>query len=656
MVECFTFHYDVERSGTGTGAPASAVWHRYNAVNLGSTVRGALLYVQNWNFLWGPHAGETHNLVIVATSDNRVLAYAEDQLRLGSTTTLWSTNVGTPVTKAGGNPAAGHPESNIPYPLGICSTPVLDPMNARMFVVSYQDIGGGNNAYFIFVLDLNSGNIIQSAKLQDPGGTGRPTFDANLQDQRGGLNLVNGRVFASFAAFFAYDYGNYHGWVVSVNANNLNDQWFFSTTNTLLGGGCWGPGGVVAASDGTLYVATGNATNDSAAYWTGIPTGHSPGDQGDWFMALLRLQVQYTGFQGQLTAKDWFQPTNIESLNDADLDFGSSSPVILPAINGIETAVLPAKNDIYLLDRNNLHHLGNELWSAHVFDGESHSAPAYYLTPAGDHYVYISGHSLPGLICYKVVPGSAPPMQEVWRANIDFRNAPGSPTVGVYGTFALVWVADGGETEDPPNAPGPQNGLRAYNAMDGTLVFSSTSSSADDLGATAHYPPVTCAGSSTFVGTGNGFVCYGAVWHKWWKDLKPEIKELKEKDIKELKDHSKIELKENLKSEGDVKQLWEGPKLKDAEGYPQGGGDPWTTLGKIAERVDQIEERLASGRAFIRPEERPPVGGPVRRVEEETSRARQERSPGAAERAPLKLNSSKSAPPQKKGKGKKGGR
>jgi len=558
MANCFTFHYDTERNGAGDGAPAIATWHRYLSVSLGSAVRGAPLCVGAWKFLWGPHAGETHNLVIVATSDNRVLAYGEDQLRLGSTAPLWSTNLGTPVTQAGGNPPSGHPESNIPYPLGICSTPVLDPSNARMLVVSYQDVGNGNNTYKLFALDLNTGTTIQSATLQDPGATGRPTFDPNLQDQRGGLNLVNGRLSACFADFYAYDYGNYHGWVVSINANNLNDQWFFSVTKTLLGGGCWGPGGVVGAADGTLYVATGNATNDDSSYWSAIPAGHSPGEQGDWFMAVLRLGVQFVGFQGQLVALDWFQPTNIQSLNDNDLDFGSSSPIVLPAINGVETLVLPAKHDIYLLDRNNLKHLGNELWSAHVFAGESHSAPAHYVTPAGDHYVYISGHSLPGLICYQVIPGANPPMQEIWRANIDFRNAPGSPTVGVYGNFALVWVADGGETEDPPNAPGGQAGLLAYNAMDGTLVFSSSSVASDALGTTAHYPAVTCAGSSVFVGTRDGFACYGATWHKWWKDLKPEIKELKEKD---LKDHMKIEIKENLKAEVDVKQLWEGPKL-----------------------------------------------------------------------------------------------
>jgi len=134
------------------------------------------------------------------------------------------------------------------------------PANSRMFVCSYQEAGGSASVYKMFALDLDTGATIQCALLTDPGAMGRPTFDPNQQDQRGGLNLVNGRVYATFAAFYGYDIGNYHGWVVSCNANNLNNQWYFSTTKNVLAGGCWGPGGAAAGVDGTWYIATGNAT------------------------------------------------------------------------------------------------------------------------------------------------------------------------------------------------------------------------------------------------------------------------------------------------------------------------------------------------------------------------------------------------------------
>jgi hypothetical protein len=574
MTDCLTFHYDVERTGAGDGAAGFAVWHRYLQVSLGSAVRGAALTLTGWNFQTGPHAGETHDVVIVATSANQVLAYAESQLRLGSSTPLWSTSLGTPVTRAG---------SNIPPPIGICSTPVLDPVNARLFVMAYVDIGGGASSYVANVLDLDTGAVIESAALSDPGAAGRPTFDPNAQDQRGALNLVNGRVYATFADFLAYDAGTYYGWVVSINAGNVADQWFFPVMTNLMGGGIWGPGGTVAAPDGTLYVATGNATNDDAAYWSSIPAGQGPGDKGDYFMAVVKLGVQYVGYRGHLAVLDWYQPTNIQPLNDADLDFGSSSVIALPTIAGRDLLVIAAKAGVYLLDRQNLGHLGNELWFDKVFGGESHSAPAYYHTPAGDDYVYLTGEGLPGLACYKVVPSAVPPMQVVWQANLPFNDSPGSPTVAVYGTSALVWVADAGD-------PGPLNGLKAFNALDGTLVFDSLAVAADDLGPVPHYPPVTCAGSSVFVGTASGFACYGTFFRKY-KELKREIKEIKEH-----------------KPEFDFKNIIEIPKLKDAEGDPNPGdviGDPWQALGVIAQAVDAIAEQLASMRAFIRPEERP---------------------------------------------------
>jgi hypothetical protein len=591
MSDCQTFHYDPGRLGQGDGAAVGSSWHKKVAVNLGSAVRGAPLFLQGWVIQEGSHAGESHNMVYIATSDNHVNAYAEEHLIAGNTTPLWTVSLGTPVTRTG---------SNIPPPLGVCGTPVLDPANSRMFVCAYQDVGGGGSIYRVYALDLDTGTIIQSATLNDSGATGRPTFDASQQDQRGGLNLVNGRVYATFAAFFAYDIGNYHGWVVSCNANNLNNQWYYSATTNVLAGGCWGPGGAAAAPDNSLYIATGNATTADNNYWTGIPSGQHPGDIGDYFIAVVRLGVAWMGYSGHLAVLDWYQPTDARTLNDQDLDLGSSSCLILPDIGGMQLLVLSAKDSIYLLNRSNLGHWGGELWRNNVFGGESHSAPAYYHTPAGDHYVYFSGGDMPGLICYKVVVSSGTAtLQEVWRASgtgLAFDEGCSSPTVGAVtnpSAYALVWVADGGA------APV----LRAFNAMDGSLVYHSDAVAADDLGAVPHYPPVTCAGASVYVGLNNGFALYRAN-HKWWKDLKPEIKEFK--DIKEFK----FEHKELVKPELDYKSIIEVNPKEIIEGGPgpRFGGDPYEAIRILAERVDELSEQLATGKAFIRPEERPPVG------------------------------------------------
>jgi hypothetical protein len=136
-------------------------------------------------------------MVYIATSNNNVYAYAEDELLSGNTSPFWGpVNLGPPVTRSG---------SNIPPPIGVASTPVIDPANARLFVCSYQDAGPSNSIYRMFALDIDTGTVIQSAVLSDPGtgvAGGRPIFDANQHDQRGALNLVDSNLYASFADFW----------------------------------------------------------------------------------------------------------------------------------------------------------------------------------------------------------------------------------------------------------------------------------------------------------------------------------------------------------------------------------------------------------------------------------------------------------------------
>jgi len=107
--------------------------------------------------------------------------------------------------------------------------------------------------------------------------------------------------------------------------------------------------------------------------------------------------------------------------------------------------------------------------------------------------------------------------------------------------------------------------------------------------------------------------------YKWHKELKPEIKEKLEIKEFKLERKEKFELKENIKPEIDTKGLKELIKDKDKD-LVEGGkrfveGDPFRHLGKIAERLDQLEQDLGDGRAFIRPEERPELGGNIPKEE-----------------------------------------
>lgn len=520
---CSTYHYDVQRTGAGDGLPAGAIWIKYNSVSLKSPVRGAPLFLRGWGFVNGALAGHTHNIVIVATSDNHVYAFAEDQLRAGSSNYLWRAALGPPLQtiKPSPEPNFGKPPitaiSLDPPPVGVSSTSVIDPASRRMFTLACQDDGTGWSSYEIYILDVDTGRIVTSTTLTDSGRPGRPKFDGKLVDQRGALNLVDGRIIATFAGLWADDRGPYHGWVVSISANNLSDQIYFSPTVNVYGGGIWGPGGVAVAPDGTIYVGTGNSTNADNAYWARIPPGKHPGDLGDYFIAVLKLDAQ-------LNLLDWYQPLDVHDQNDNDQDFGSSSLLVLPDVGGRKMTVFSPKAGIYLLDRINLGHWGNELWTAEgVFPSESHSAPAYYQTSSGEHFLYFTGDgrvthpdgtktvSAPDLRCYKVAfTGLGATLEPVWST------LPGSPTLSVYGgsptigrisgqsPYALVWVVGISDSDSGGT-------LYAFNALTGVRVYDSSVRPADRLGPITHFAAVTCAGQSVFVGTFDGLACYGVM-------------------------------------------------------------------------------------------------------------------------------------------------
>jgi hypothetical protein len=507
--DCLTYHFDPMRTGQNRkfNLDDTKKWGKYCEINVGSAVRGAPLFLSQHQIRGGPHNGETHEMVFIATSDNQVYAFAEDELIKSKAlpiTPIWSQTLGSPSQKGG---------SNIPAPIGVSSTPVLDSQRGRMFVLAMRE----DNNYYFYSLDIDTGTILHQAQLHDSGDRSRATFDGSLQDQRGGLNLISGRIYATFADFLAFDKSNYHGWLVSSNADNLNDQWFFPlTSNSSIGGGIWGPGGAAAAADNTLYVVTGNRMPLpplDTGYWLSLAaTGKHPAEIGDYFIAVVRIGVR-AGTNAP-TVIDWYQPHNIFWMNGTDLDLGGSSALLLPDIKDSKGAVhellVTSGKDgyVYLLNRANLGHWGNELWRQHVFSAESKCAPAYFESSTGDHYVYVVGSGTPGLVAYKVLVdgGTTPQLHEVWRAagsGISLGDAPGSPEVvtanGASDLLALVWIVDDNTT--PPS-------LRAFGALDGKEVFNSSSLSQDNLGDVPHFPPISIVGKSVFVGTKSGLACY----------------------------------------------------------------------------------------------------------------------------------------------------
>jgi outer membrane protein assembly factor BamB len=465
-------------------------------------------------------------MVVVASSDGEVFAYNHAASHTGAPPPLlWKQSLGPSryhITIPAGFTRS--PLSNIPRPVGVTSTPVIDSASRRLFVVACHQEASGGASYTIYALEIDTGTILQSAKLVDPGGPGHITFDAHGLDQRGGLNIIAGRIYVAFSDLYAFDAEDLPhpsgGWIVSCKANDLRHQRYFSVTRTVHGGGIWAPGGVSADDSNRLYAATGTGLSGvSDAYWSDLTSHHQhPGDRGDFFMSVV--QLAYDG--DKLRLDGWYQPGHtggtghdIEVIEKGDNDLGSCSVLVLPTIGGRRLVMTSSKDgDAYLLDADKK--LG--LYDGHVdrvtiFPNEGVGAPALWRRKNGEHVVFLSGRQ--SLAALKLAPhfaGGGHWIQPLYAGGFfsDIRfstgNWAGSPVVARDSgpaDSAHVWVAE------PRSDHATTDGVvYAIDAATGKVVFDSTHAASNSVGSMPHFPGLSAAGNFVFVANNHGFVCY----------------------------------------------------------------------------------------------------------------------------------------------------
>ena len=146
------------------------------------------------------------------------------------------------------------PWGNI-QPIGIIGTPVVDLASRSLFLDAV--INGTPFKHFIYSLNVDTGatNPGWPVDLDATAHYNEINFSSAVQENRGALALVNGIVSDSFSGYVG-DCGNYHGWVVGVQALTILRLWWVGQLRRI-GGGIWGHSGV--ASDGTnMFVITGN--------------------------------------------------------------------------------------------------------------------------------------------------------------------------------------------------------------------------------------------------------------------------------------------------------------------------------------------------------------------------------------------------------------
>jgi len=393
-------------------------------VNFDGTISGNV-YAQPLYIEGGPSGP----MIIAVTESNNVYA-------LNATTgaVIWQRNLGPPVT-------SGLPCGNI-NPLGITGTPVVDLASRSLFLDAMID--GTTKKHFIYSLNVDTG-ATKAGWPVDVNATasynGIP-FTSLVQNERGALALVNGRVYVSYSGH-AGDCGTYRGWVVGVDINNPVNVMAWATT--AIGGGIWGHGGV--ASDGTnMFVITGNTFN-TAGNWMG----------GE---AVIRLQGGPI-FSGQPT--DYWAPTNWLSLDNTDTDVGGVSATLIDVPGATPSQLVLAlgkDRNAYLINRNSLGGITAPVAQANMVSGATNrgTSAITYHTSQGTYFAFHDDGN--AISAYKITAANPPTIAFAWSVGQSGR---GSPWVtSTDGTNnVIVWVA---------GVAGDQR-LHGYNGDTGAVVY-----------------------------------------------------------------------------------------------------------------------------------------------------------------------------------------
>ncbi|HEX4226781.1 MAG TPA: hypothetical protein VHZ97_30740, partial [Pseudonocardiaceae bacterium] len=215
--------------------------------------------------------GQAHDVVVVATQHDTI--YAFDAHRTGSgTPPLWQTSLLQPDARtflaASDKIGTNRLCDSITPEVGISSTPVIDWGAQRIYVMAL-DVEKGRLTYRLHALSLSTGkdiapSTVVSATVAGTGidaVNGKVSFTASDEQQRMGLTLVNGIVYAGFSSWCGLS--PYHGWVLGYRTSDLGRAIVYNATPDSDQGGLWeSESGITVDNHGHLFLVTGNGPYD----------------------------------------------------------------------------------------------------------------------------------------------------------------------------------------------------------------------------------------------------------------------------------------------------------------------------------------------------------------------------------------------------------
>jgi len=347
-VSVTTYHYNNRRNGWNNAeavlTPASVGSSQFSLLH--SVPLDEQIDAQPLVLTAQTIAGGTHDVVYVATENDTI--YAIDAT---SGAVLLTRNFGSPVPMSA-LPGQCNNNSTV---IGINSTPVIDPVTRTMYVITYT-LESGVPIFRLHGLDpstlkdLYTPQTVSASQTLSNGST--YSFKAYAARQRAALLVANGNVYAGFASFCDYKSDVARGWILGWKANSLAplshnhlaDRLATSPNNYFLSS-IWMSGyGLVAEGSSNLYFVTGNSDNSGTSYNT-ANTARNLSE------SVVRVSADLS------TVQQYFTPSDVAGLEQADTDLGSGGVMTLPTQPGsVPYLAVAAGKDgrMFLMNRTNL--------------------------------------------------------------------------------------------------------------------------------------------------------------------------------------------------------------------------------------------------------------------------------------------------------------
>lgn len=477
--------------------------------------------------------GGVHNVVFVATEYDSVYAFDADSAALNPKP-LWHVNFLNPPSVAPVPCSQGAGICQLFPVVGITSTPVINLATNTLYVVVRTQETSGTTVNWVVrlhALDITSGAEKTGSPATICSATGNSgcylaggtvQFGPHHQQSRPGLLLVPETGFPQ--GVLVIGFAGDSGWVLAYDPVALTQIAAFYTDDekshsTASQGsriappgipgeghaGVWAAGGaIVADTSGIIYAITGDG------YWDGVV---------NWGDSLVKLTLTKNASTGTYTLvpTDYFT-TSDQACRDAHgLDYGSAGPLLLPPQGGTtpnlifttgkQVGTCETNFAGYVLNRDNLGHVGGQISQMTLPSGGGEQSPAYFSTGT-KQYVYDGGDGdyLRAFTVASTGVSTSPVMATSW-----FFGQGTTPAVSANGTTnGIVWALD--YTDDPDHQPSfTPTVLHAFNATTLAELYNSAqaASGRDTAGPSVKFQIPMIANGRVYIGTSTELDVYG---------------------------------------------------------------------------------------------------------------------------------------------------